>query len=50
MPPIACNWKRNRLSIAKNWDAAHVAAIQKFNEIIGVDVVTKEVIHVNYAF
>ncbi|KAG5562042.1 hypothetical protein RHGRI_004924 [Rhododendron griersonianum] len=46
MPPIACNWKRHRLSIAKNWDAAHVAAIQKFNDIIGVDVATKEVIHV----
>ncbi|KAG5553746.1 hypothetical protein RHGRI_011583 [Rhododendron griersonianum] len=46
MPPIACNWKRHRLSIAKNWDAAHVATIQKFNDIIGVDVATKEVIHV----
>ncbi|KAG5545137.1 hypothetical protein RHGRI_017565 [Rhododendron griersonianum] len=47
MPPIACNWKRHRLSITENWDAAHVAAIQKFNEIIGVDVATKETIHVN---
>ncbi|KAG5563117.1 hypothetical protein RHGRI_005761 [Rhododendron griersonianum] len=47
MPIIACNWKRHCLSIAKNWDAAHVAAIQKFNEIIDVDVATKEVIHVN---
>ncbi|XP_058202983.1 PKS-NRPS hybrid synthetase cheA-like [Rhododendron vialii] len=42
MPLIACNWKKYCLSIAKNWDAAHVAAIQKFNEIIGVDVATKE--------
>ncbi|XP_058191446.1 uncharacterized protein LOC131308532 [Rhododendron vialii] len=42
MAPIACNWKRHRLSITKNWDVAHVAAIHKFNEIIGVDVATKE--------
>ncbi|KAG5524642.1 hypothetical protein RHGRI_031349 [Rhododendron griersonianum] len=47
MPPIVCSWKKYRLSITKNWDAAYVAAIQKFNEINGIDVATKEVIHVN---
>ncbi|XP_058181225.1 PKS-NRPS hybrid synthetase cheA-like [Rhododendron vialii] len=47
MPPIAYNWKKYRLSIAKNWDAAHVAAIQKFNEIIGVGIATKEILYDN---
>ncbi|KAI8550374.1 hypothetical protein RHMOL_Rhmol06G0101200 [Rhododendron molle] len=43
MSSIACNWTIYRDSIAKNWDKA----IQKFKEIIGNDVATKEVIDVD---
>lgn len=50
MLSIACNWIIYRDYIAKNRDVPYVTAIQKFKEIIGNDVTTKEVINVDYAF
>ncbi|KAG5528433.1 hypothetical protein RHGRI_029195 [Rhododendron griersonianum] len=47
MPPIACNWTIFRDPVAKNWGVPYAAAIKKFNEIIGNDVATKEVIDVD---
>ncbi|KAG5564780.1 hypothetical protein RHGRI_000851 [Rhododendron griersonianum] len=47
MPPIACNWTIFHDHVAKNWGVPYAAAIKKFNEIIGNDVATKEVIDVD---